>query len=156
LIRAIQQLSVLCAFFVRRFIGDRISIGFINEVLFEYEFKIDFITEPGEFSSWRYRRCVFFSNDNPYRISFGTKLKSIRSLVATVVYRNPKENSIIPNENKVFQENRKFPGLYFRENGYLFKIPKTFLQVGQAICEGRRSFEKLSTDIKHAAGSTVF
>ena len=32
-------------------VGDKISIDFINEVLFEYEFKrVDFITEPGEFS----------------------------------------------------------------------------------------------------------
>jgi transcription-repair coupling factor (superfamily II helicase) len=32
-------------------IGDKISIDFLNEVLFEYEFKrVDFITEPGEFS----------------------------------------------------------------------------------------------------------
>jgi transcription-repair coupling factor (superfamily II helicase) len=32
-------------------INDKISIDFINEVLFEYEFKrVDFITEPGEFS----------------------------------------------------------------------------------------------------------
>jgi transcription-repair coupling factor (superfamily II helicase) len=32
-------------------VEDKISIDFINEVLFEYEFKrVDFITEPGEFS----------------------------------------------------------------------------------------------------------
>lgn len=32
-------------------VGDNISIDFINEVLFEYRFKrVDFITEPGEFS----------------------------------------------------------------------------------------------------------
>ncbi|MEP7095343.1 MAG: transcription-repair coupling factor, partial [Flavobacterium sp.] len=32
-------------------LNDKISIDFINEVLFEYEFKrVDFITEPGEFS----------------------------------------------------------------------------------------------------------
>jgi transcription-repair coupling factor (superfamily II helicase) len=32
-------------------VGDKISIDFINEVLFEYEFKrVDFINDPGEFS----------------------------------------------------------------------------------------------------------
>jgi transcription-repair coupling factor (superfamily II helicase) len=31
-------------------VADKISIDFINEVLFEYEFKrVDFITEPGNF-----------------------------------------------------------------------------------------------------------
>jgi transcription-repair coupling factor (superfamily II helicase) len=52
-------------------VGDKISI-FINEVLFEYEFKrVDFITEPGEFSVRGGIVDVFsFSNDNPYRIEF--------------------------------------------------------------------------------------
>ena len=32
-------------------IGDEISLDFLNEVLFEYQFKrVDFVTEPGEFS----------------------------------------------------------------------------------------------------------
>jgi len=32
-------------------VGETVTIDFINEVLFEYEFKrVDFITEPGEFS----------------------------------------------------------------------------------------------------------
>jgi transcription-repair coupling factor (superfamily II helicase) len=53
-------------------VGDKISIDFINEVLFEYEFKrVDFITEPGEFSVRGGIVDVFsFSNDNPYRIEF--------------------------------------------------------------------------------------
>jgi transcription-repair coupling factor (superfamily II helicase) len=39
-------------------------------VLFEYEFKrVDFITEPGEFSV-RGGIVDVFSNDNPYRIEF--------------------------------------------------------------------------------------
>jgi transcription-repair coupling factor (superfamily II helicase) len=61
------------------------KIDFINEVLFEYEFKrVDFITEPGEFSVRRYCRCIFFSNDNPYRIEFWDEVESIRSFdVAT-------------------------------------------------------------------------
>jgi transcription-repair coupling factor (superfamily II helicase) len=52
-------------------VEDKISIDFINEVLFEYEFKrVDFITEPGEFSVRGGIVDVFFSNDNPYRIEF--------------------------------------------------------------------------------------
>jgi hypothetical protein len=36
------------------------------------------------FCSWRYCRCVFFSNDNPYRIEFWDEVESIRSFdVAT-------------------------------------------------------------------------
>ena len=51
-------------------VGETVTIDFINEVLFEYEFKrVDFITEPGEFSVRGGILDVFsFSNDNPYRI----------------------------------------------------------------------------------------
>ena len=52
--------------------GDMVSIDFINEVLFEYEFRrVDFVSEPGEFSVRGGIVDVFsFSNDNPYRIEF--------------------------------------------------------------------------------------
>jgi transcription-repair coupling factor (superfamily II helicase) len=47
--------------------GDNLSIDFVNEVLFEYNFKrTDFVTEPGEFSVRGGILDVFsFSNDNP-------------------------------------------------------------------------------------------
>jgi transcription-repair coupling factor (superfamily II helicase) len=95
-------------------LGDKISIDFINEVLFEYEFKrVDFITEPGEFSVRGGIVDVFsFSNDNPYRIEFfGDEVESIRTFdVATQLsIETQKRHMIIPNvENKVFQENRVF------------------------------------------------
>ena len=63
-------------------VGETVTIDFINEVLFEYEFKrVDFITEPGEFSVRGGILDVFsFSNDNPYRIEFfGNEVDSIRT-----------------------------------------------------------------------------
>jgi len=52
--------------------GDALSIDFVNEVMFEYQFKrTDFVTEPGEFSVRGGILDVFsFSNDEPYRIEF--------------------------------------------------------------------------------------
>jgi transcription-repair coupling factor (superfamily II helicase) len=94
-------------------VGDKISIEFINEVLFEYEFKrVDFITEPGEFSVRGGIIDVFsFSNDNPYRIEFfGNEVDSIRSFDVETQLSIEKQNkiTIIPNvENKFFQENRE-------------------------------------------------
>jgi transcription-repair coupling factor (superfamily II helicase) len=91
-------------------VEDKISIDFINEVLFEYEFKrVDFITEPGEFSVRGGIVDVFsFSNDNPYRIEFfGDEVESIRSFdVATQLsLEKQKKITIIPNvENKVFRK----------------------------------------------------
>ncbi|MCB0427336.1 MAG: transcription-repair coupling factor, partial [Mangrovimonas sp.] len=48
-------------------VGNDLSIDFVNEVLFEYRFKrVDFVTEPGEFSVRGGIVDVFsFSNDNP-------------------------------------------------------------------------------------------
>jgi transcription-repair coupling factor (superfamily II helicase) len=60
--------------------NDKLSIDFVNEVLFEYNFKrVDFVTEPGEFSVRGGIVDVFsFSNDNPYRIEFfGNEVDSI-------------------------------------------------------------------------------
>ena len=63
-------------------VNDELSIDFVNEVLFEYKFKrVDFATEPGEFSVRGGIIDVFsFSNDEPYRIEFfGDEVDSIRS-----------------------------------------------------------------------------
>jgi transcription-repair coupling factor (superfamily II helicase) len=51
---------------------DELSIDFINETLFEYDFKrVDFVSEPGEFSVRGGIIDVFsFSNKEPYRIEF--------------------------------------------------------------------------------------
>ena len=60
--------------------GDSLSLDFLNEVLFEYHFKrVDFVTEPGEFSVRGGIVDVFsFSHDEPYRIEFfGDEVDSI-------------------------------------------------------------------------------
>ncbi len=94
-------------------VGDQLSIDFINEVLFEYEFKrVDFISEPGEFSVRGGIVDVFsFSNDHPYRIEFfGNEVDSIRSfdVETQLSIEKQKKISIIPNlENSFFQENRE-------------------------------------------------
>ena len=93
-------------------IGDTVSIDFINEVLFEYEFKrVDFITEPGEFSVRGGILDVFsFSNDNPYRIEFfGNEVDSIRTFDVETQLSTEKltKVSIMPNvENKALDEKR--------------------------------------------------
>jgi len=94
-------------------VNDQLSIDFINEVLFEYQFKrTDFVTEPGEFSVRGGILDIFsFSNDEPYRIEFfGDEVDSIRTFdVETQLSVAPlKKISIIPNvENKMMAENRE-------------------------------------------------
>ena len=59
-----------------------LSLDFVNNMLFEYEFKrVDFVTDPGEFSIRGGIIDVFsFANDTPYRIEFfGDEVESIRT-----------------------------------------------------------------------------
>ena len=145
-------------------VGDQISIDFINEVLFEYEFKrVDFITEPGEFSVRGGIVDVFsFSNDNPYRIEFfGNEVDSIRTFdVATQLsLEQQKKIAIIPNvENKFFQENRESFLDYNSETTVLF-IQNTeglLSQLDKQFAKAEEAFEKLSKDIKHARPEQLF
>jgi transcription-repair coupling factor (superfamily II helicase) len=145
-------------------VGDKISIDFINEVLFEYEFKrVDFITEPGEFSVRGGIVDVFsFSNDNPYRIEFfGNEVDSIRSFdVGTQLsIEIQKKITIIPNvENKMFQENRESFLDYISEKTVIFiqNTENLLSQLDKQFSNAEESFEKLSKDIKHATPDQLF
>lgn len=94
-------------------LNDTLSIDFVNEVLFAYHFKrVDFVTEPGEFSVRGGILDVFsFSNDVPYRIEFfGDEIDSIRTfdVETQLSLVQVKKVSIIPNvENKMMEEDRE-------------------------------------------------
>ncbi|MFB9078272.1 transcription-repair coupling factor [Flavobacterium procerum] len=145
-------------------LNDKISIDFINEVLFEYEFKrVDFITEPGEFSVRGGIVDVFsFSNDHPYRIEFfGNEVDSIRTfdVETQLSVETHKKITIIPNvENKLFQENRESFLDYIAEKTVLF-IQNTeglFSQLDKQFVRAQEAFEKLSKEIKHATPEQLF
>jgi len=83
-------------------VGDQLSIDFVNEVLFEYQFhRTDFVTEPGEFSVRGGILDVFsFSNDEPYRIEFfGNEVETIRTfdVETQLSLEQVKKISVIPN-----------------------------------------------------------
>ncbi len=62
--------------------GDKLSISFINDVLFEYGFeRVDFVFEPGQYSIRGSLVDIYsFSNEDPYRLDFfGDEVDSIRS-----------------------------------------------------------------------------
>ncbi len=145
-------------------VGDTISIDFINEVLFEYEFKrVDFITEPGEFSVRGGIVDVFsFSNDNPYRIEFfGNEVDSIRTFDVESQLSVDKQNkiTIIPNlENKFIKENRESFLDYINDKTILW-IENTELvlsQLDKLFEKATETFDKLSKDIKHASPEHLF
>ncbi len=145
-------------------VEDKFSIDFINETLFEYNFKrVDFVTEPGEFSVRGGIIDVFsFSNDNPYRIEFfGNEIDSIRSfdVETQLSIEKLKKISIIPNvENKLLQENRESFLDYINEKTVLV-IQNTELlgqQLDKLFDKANEAFDKLSKDIQHTPPEDLF
>jgi transcription-repair coupling factor (superfamily II helicase) len=145
-------------------VGDQISIEFINEVLFEYEFKrVDFITEPGEFSVRGGIIDVFsFSNDNPYRIEFfGNEVDSIRSfdVETQLSIEKQKKIAIIPNtENKFFQENRESFLDYINDKTVVF-IENTDLllsKLEKLFGKAEEIFNNLNATVKHIEPNKIF
>jgi transcription-repair coupling factor (superfamily II helicase) len=145
-------------------VGDKVSIDFINEVLFEYEFKrVDFITEPGEFSVRGGIVDVFsFSNDNPYRIEFfGNEVDSIRSFDVETQLSIEKKNkiTIIPNvENKFFQENRESFLEYINNQTIIFiqDADLLFSKLDKLFAKATEIFENLNATVNHVAPSQLF
>ena len=144
--------------------GDQMSIEFINEVLFEYEFKrVDFITEPGEFSVRGGIIDVFsFSNDHPYRIEFfGNEVDSIRSfdVETQLSIEKQKKIAIIPNiENKFFQENRESFLDYIPKDTVVF-IQNTEFVVSileKLFLKAEDIFKNLNATIQHVEPNKIF
>lgn len=145
-------------------VGDQISIDFINEVLFEYEFKrVDFITEPGEFSVRGGILDVFsFSNENPFRIEFfGNEVDSIRTfdVETQLSIEKQKKITIIPNvENKFFQENRESFLNYINEKTVLF-IQNTellFSKLDQLFGKAKEIFGSMQGTVNHVVPEELF
>ena len=145
-------------------IGDEISLDFLNEVLFEYQFKrVDFVTEPGEFSVRGGIVDVFsFSHDEPYRIEFfGDEVDSIRTFdVETQLSTDKvKKITIIPNvENKFTEEIRESFLKYISANTVVFaKNPALIYdRIDSFFEKAEESFAKLSKEIKHAKPKELF
>lgn len=144
--------------------GDSLSLDFLNETLFEYRFKrVDFVTEPGEFSVRGGIVDVFsFSHDEPYRIEFfGDEVDSIRSFDVEnqLSLQTHKKITIIPNvADKVLHE--------ARQSFLKYVSPETLLFVKDAalapplmdslFARAEEAFGSLSEDIGHAEPSELF
>lgn len=145
-------------------VEDELSIDFVNEVLFEYKFKrVDFVTEPGEFSVRGGIIDVFsFSNDEPYRIEFfGDEVDSIRSFdVETQLSTDKvKKISVMPNvENKHLDEIRESFLKYIAENTVVFvkNLDLLTAQADKLFGKAEEAFQKLSEEVKHSEPKELF
>jgi transcription-repair coupling factor (superfamily II helicase) len=94
-------------------LGEKITLDFLNETLFEYQFeRVDFVTSPGQFSVRGGIVDIFsFSKDHPYRVEFfDDEVESIRyfDIENQRTIGKATKMSIVPNvENKTFLESRK-------------------------------------------------
>lgn len=145
-------------------VGDQISIEFANEVLFEYKFKrVDFVTEPGEFSLRGGILDVFsFSNDEPYRIEFfGNEIDSIRVFdVETQLSKDQtKKISIIPNvENKQSEETRESFLEYISNNTAIFSMNMDLLygRVDSLFAKAEQAYNELQGEIRQLTPKEIF
>jgi transcription-repair coupling factor (superfamily II helicase) len=145
-------------------VNDKLSIDFVNEVLFEYQFKrVDFVTEPGEFSVRGGIVDVFsFSNDEPYRIEFfGDEVDSIRTfdVETQLSIEQIKKINIIPNvANKLLQDSRQSFLQYMAQKTVVcFKNVDLFLsRIDDFYTKAEDAFKSLSSEIKHAQPHELF
>ncbi|WP_430682147.1 transcription-repair coupling factor [Maribacter halichondriae] len=143
---------------------DSLSLDFLNEVLFEYQFKrVDFVTEPGEFSVRGGIVDVFsFSHDEPYRIEFfGDEVESIRTfdVETQLSTEKVKKISIIPNvANKLLEEKRESFLNYNSSETIIFakNTDLLFDRLDDFFGKAIEAFEKLSKEIKHAEPEELF
>ncbi len=144
--------------------NDKVSIDFVNEVLFEYQFKrVDFVTEPGEFSVRGGIVDVFsFSHDEPYRIEFfGDEVDSIRTfdVETQLSVEQIKKINIIPNvANKFLEEKRQSFLKYIAQKTVVcFKNADLFFsRIDDFYTKAEDAFKTLSSEIKHAEPNELF
>ena len=145
-------------------INDKISIDFVNEVLFEYQFKrVDFVTEPGEFSVRGGIVDVFsFSHDQPYRIEFfGDEVDSIRTfdVETQLSIEQIKKISIIPNvANKFIEEKRQSFLKYIAQKTVVcFKnADLCFSRIDDFYSKAEDAFKSLSAEVKQLEPNELF
>ena len=145
-------------------VNDKLSIDFVNEVLFDYQFKrVDFVTEPGEFSVRGGIVDVFsFSHDEPYRIEFfGDEVDSIRTfdVETQLSIEQIKKINIIPNvANKLLQESRQSFLKYIAQKTIVCikNADLLFSRIDAFYAKAEEAFKTLSEDIKHTEPQELF
>lgn len=145
-------------------IGDNLSIDFVNEVLFEYQFKrVDFVTEPGEFSVRGGIVDVFsFSHDEPYRIEFfGDEVDSIRTfdVESQLSTEKIKKINIIPNVANKFLEESRQSFLKYVASKTIVGVKNAnllFNRVDDLFEKASETFKALTSEIKHDSPEELF
>ena len=145
-------------------IGETLNLDFFNEVLFEYQFsRVDFVTEPGEFSVRGGIVDVFsFSHDEPYRIEFfGDEVESIRTFdIETQLSTNTiKKIQILPNiEHKLLNQTRQSFFEYISSETLIFaKNISNLLELTEKLQQkAREAYDALTSEINYSNPVDLF
>ena len=144
--------------------GSQLSLDFVNEVLFDYNFdRVDFVSQPGEFSVRGGIIDVFsFANQHPYRIEFfDEEVESLRSFdVATQLsIASLDKIKLLPNTSEGFKRaTRKSlieliapSGVFIVQNmdGLASRLDNYF-------GEAEKNFAALSGETQHLSPATLF
>ena len=127
--------------------GDLISIDYINTLLFKFNFeKVDFVSQPGEFSIRGGIMDVFsFADNHPYRIEFNDdSIESLRSFSIgnQLSIQILQEIKLMPNSTKEFNlSKRKNIIELFEKEGILL-----FENIDELINISEKLFDKVSAN----------
>ena len=136
--------------------GDKLSLEFINEVLFEYGFeRVDFVYEPGQYSIRGGIVDIYsFSNEDPYRIDFfGDEVDSIRSFdIDNQISKEALTHiSIIPNIHEDLQGEERISFLDFIPADTLLFMHDVQLITDQIEYNFKQTIDKVETEEERKA-----
>ena len=153
-------------------INEKVSLDFVNEVLFDYNFnRVDFVTEAGDFSVRGGIIDVFsFSNNKPYRIEFfGDEIDSIRTFDITTQLSDEKlkKASIMSNvENKKLDKDFNSYERIKRESFLTYISSRTIVfannkelilgKLDSLFSKAESAFDQLSKELKHSKPEDLF
>lgn len=143
---------------------DVLSIDFLNETLFEYNFeRVDFVVEPGQFSVRGGIVDVFsFSHDQPYRLEFlGDEVDSIRTfdVESQLSIDKVKRLNLIPNvEDKMMLEKREsfFDYIDAKTVVWVKDLELASRKLDSLFEKAEDSFKELSEALKHSKPEELF
>ena len=144
--------------------GSQLSLDFVNEMLFEYQFeRVDFVSQPGEFAVRGGIIDVFsFANQHPYRIEFfGDEVDSLRSFdIATQLsITSLNKVKILPNTSKGFKRaSRKSLIELLATSGVLVtqNLDSLAKKLDVLFDEAQKNFNSLSEETQHLPPATLF
>ncbi len=144
--------------------GEKISLEFLNEVLYEYEFeRVDFVYEPGQYAIRGSIVDIFsFSNDLPYRIDFfDDEVDSIRtfSIESQISIEKLRKISIIPNIQEKLQDEKrtsffnfisKNSFVWIKDTKYCFEqIKKLYTHTKERLSDNEQKLSAANLLINH-------